>query len=164
MAKKAVRWDSVNKDNTPLEKLVLQYQAFNRSEGKTPKTVSWYNSCLSQFVEYLRHQKIEAVLGSVGVETVREYMEWKKIIRVNLLDLFDGTYLFVNRFQDWCEIQIAVGLLIELDLLNKEPFRESALPARHRVAQPRHELVDDLHDSRFLFVDSIRIQHEFVID
>ena len=35
MAKKAVRWDSMNKDNTPLEKLIMQFEAFNRSEGKT---------------------------------------------------------------------------------------------------------------------------------
>lgn len=74
MAKKAVRWDSMRKDNIPLEKLVLQYQAFNRSEGKTPSTVRWYNSCLSQFVDYIRTQNIEPVLGSVDTGVVREYI------------------------------------------------------------------------------------------
>jgi site-specific recombinase XerD len=74
MAKKAARWDSMNKDNTPLEKLVLQYEAFNRSEGKTPKTVRWYNSCLGQFVDYLRSQNIVPVLANVDTEAVREYI------------------------------------------------------------------------------------------
>ena len=74
MAKNAVRWDLMNKDNTPLEKLVLQYEAFNRAEGKTARTVSWYRSCLGLFLDYLREQKIEPVLGSVDTNVVREYI------------------------------------------------------------------------------------------
>jgi site-specific recombinase XerD len=64
----------MNKDKTPLEKLVLQYEAFNRSEGKTPLTVRWYRSILGQFVDYLRAQNIEPVLGNVDVGVVREYI------------------------------------------------------------------------------------------
>ena len=37
--KYAVRWDEMNHDETPLIKLILQFEAFNRSEGKTPKTI-----------------------------------------------------------------------------------------------------------------------------
>ena len=74
MARKGLRWDSMNKDNIPLEKLVLQFEAFNRSEGKTVNTVSWYNSCLGQFVEYVRSQNIDPVLASVGIELVRDYI------------------------------------------------------------------------------------------
>ena len=44
MAKKAVRWDSMDKDSIALDKLILQFEAFNRSEGKTAATVQWYNT------------------------------------------------------------------------------------------------------------------------
>jgi site-specific recombinase XerD len=74
MAKKAMRWDSMDKDKTPLEKLVLQYEAFNRSEGKTSKTVSWYNTSLYLFLDYLRGQGIEPTLGSVDIGVVRDYV------------------------------------------------------------------------------------------
>ncbi len=74
MARKAVRWDSMNKDDTPLEKLVIQYEAFNRSEGKTARTVAWYRSTLGQFLDYLRDQNTEPVLGCVDTGVVREYI------------------------------------------------------------------------------------------
>ena len=35
-----VRWEDMDKGNVPLEKLALQYEAFNRTESKTEKTVS----------------------------------------------------------------------------------------------------------------------------
>jgi site-specific recombinase XerD len=74
MARKAVRWDSMNKDNICFEKLVLQFEAFNRSEGKTTKTVAWYNTGLYLFLDYLKSHKIDPVLGNIGVEVVREYI------------------------------------------------------------------------------------------
>ena len=74
MATKAMRWDSMDKDNTPLEKLLVQFEAFNRSEGKSPKTVRWYNTSLGLLVDYLQTQKISPVLGSIDVQVVREYI------------------------------------------------------------------------------------------
>ena len=74
MAKKAVRWDSMDKDNTRLEKLVLEFEAFNRSEGKTPKTVAWYKTGLGLFVDYLRTNSITPVLGNIDVGVGREYV------------------------------------------------------------------------------------------
>ena len=74
MAKKAARWDSMDKDNIPLEKLVMQFEAFNRSEGKTVKTVRWYNTSLYLFVEYLQNHDVTPVLGSVDTDVVREYV------------------------------------------------------------------------------------------
>lgn len=74
MTRKTARWDSMNKDNTPLEKLVLQYEAFNRSEGKTAKTVAWYRTTLGQFLDYVQSQNIEPILGSINVGVVREYI------------------------------------------------------------------------------------------
>jgi len=38
MAKNAKRWETVDKGNTPLDKLMLQLEALNRIEGKTDNT------------------------------------------------------------------------------------------------------------------------------
>lgn len=72
--RKAVRWDEMDKDSTPLEKLVVQFDAFNRSEGKTAYTVRWYNNCLGLFLDYVKGAGIAPVLGSINIEVVREYI------------------------------------------------------------------------------------------
>jgi|TARA_B100001971_G_C17877867_1_gene376567 hypothetical protein len=74
MAKKAVRWDSMNKNDTPIEKLILQFEAFNRSEGKTTKTVRWYNTGLGLFIDYLKGTRVTPILGNVDIGVVREYI------------------------------------------------------------------------------------------
>ena len=74
MAKKAARWDSMDKSDAPLEKLILQFQAFNRSEGKTHKTILWYDTSLRLLVEYLKKMNVAPVLGAVTLELVREYV------------------------------------------------------------------------------------------
>ena len=75
MAKKAIkRWDSMDKENTHLQRLILQFEAFNLSEGKTVKTVKWYNTSLNLFLDYLHNQKIDPVLANVDTELVRQYI------------------------------------------------------------------------------------------
>ena len=74
MAEKAVRWDSMNKDNTSMERLIAHFEAFNRSEGKTPKTVHWYTSCLNLLLDYLLSHDIEPVLRGMDVDVVRQYI------------------------------------------------------------------------------------------
>ena len=74
MAKNAMRWDSMNKDDTPIEKLIMQFEAFNRSEGKTSKTVRWYNTGLGLFMDYLKGTNVTPVLGNVDIGVVREYI------------------------------------------------------------------------------------------
>ncbi|PKB71316.1 MAG: hypothetical protein BZY87_05520, partial [SAR202 cluster bacterium Io17-Chloro-G6] len=74
MAKNAMRWNSMNKDDTQLEKLILQFEAFNRSEGKTVMTVRWYNIGLGLFIDYLKGARITPILGNVDIGVMREYI------------------------------------------------------------------------------------------
>ena len=74
MAKKAARWDTMDKSNVPLDKLVLQFQAFNKSEGKTHKTIPWYDTSLRLFTDYLDKINVNPVLGEITLELVREYI------------------------------------------------------------------------------------------
>jgi site-specific recombinase XerD len=64
----------MNKADTHLEKLILQFEAFNRSEGKTAKTVQWYNTSLGLFKDYLTNCGIKPTLGCVDVGVAREYI------------------------------------------------------------------------------------------
>lgn len=74
MVRKAKRWDAMNKGNTPLEKLILQVEAFNRSEGKTEKTIEWYNHALHLFNDFLKHNGYSTLLQSLDIDVVRTYI------------------------------------------------------------------------------------------
>ena len=67
MRAKNLRLDSMDKDSTPLRKLMLQFEASNPSEGKTPKTIQWYRTGLGLFLDYLRAQGVEPVLRIVDI-------------------------------------------------------------------------------------------------
>ena len=63
-------------DKTPLIKLILQFEAFNRSEGKTLKTVEWYENSLAQITDYLDANGIEPILGSIDIGLARDYIPY----------------------------------------------------------------------------------------
>lgn len=37
-----LRWDEMDKNHTPLEKLIRHFEVHNRTEGKFTRTVEWY--------------------------------------------------------------------------------------------------------------------------
>lgn len=74
MAKKEERWETIDKSGIPLEKLILHYEAFNRTEGKSEKTVSWYNQVLYRLSDYLRNQGESSLLEDLDLELIRTYI------------------------------------------------------------------------------------------
>jgi site-specific recombinase XerD len=74
MARKAKRWETMDKGNTSLDKLMLQYEAFNRTEGKTEKTVQWYNLTLHLLNEFLRGKGYSNLLKDLDLELIRTYI------------------------------------------------------------------------------------------
>jgi site-specific recombinase XerD len=74
MVKKGKRWETMNKSNTPLEKLSLQYEAFNRTEGKSDKTVSWYNHVLHRLSDFLKDNGYSELLQDLDLELIRTYI------------------------------------------------------------------------------------------
>ena len=74
MVKKVERWESMDKSEIPLEKLILHYEAFNRTEGKSEKTVSWYNHFLYRFSDYLKDQGDSSLLQDLDLELIRTYI------------------------------------------------------------------------------------------
>jgi len=75
------RWQELEKDGIPLERLVRHFEAYNRSEGKSPATVYWYSRVLTYFGDYLKEHNLSDTLGDLDTFTVREfilYLQTKK--------------------------------------------------------------------------------------
>jgi hypothetical protein len=58
-----LRWSEMNKVKLDLGKLILHFAQCNKSEGKSPKTVSWYSEMLTEFLKFFLGSGREMVLG-----------------------------------------------------------------------------------------------------
>ncbi|HEX77618.1 MAG TPA: tyrosine-type recombinase/integrase [Dehalococcoidia bacterium] len=68
------RWEELEKDSIELSVLARHFELYNRTEGKSPKTVDWYNQALEQFHRFLVEGKKSTRLGKLGEAEVREYI------------------------------------------------------------------------------------------
>jgi len=82
-----------------LEKLISHFALSNRSEGKSPKTESWYTEMLSDYLRWLRSAEKRTTLTEFNVMNIREfiiYMQSKKLSpytvqgHVRTLKVFDS--------------------------------------------------------------------------
>ena len=71
---KNARWQKLEKDNIPLERLTQHFEAYNRSEGKSPATVEWYRRVLTYFGNYLNDNNLPDTLGDISLFTVRDFV------------------------------------------------------------------------------------------
>ena len=76
MVKKAnnKRWERMNKSDVSLDKPMFQYEVFNRTEGKTDKTIEWYNQSLHQLNAFLRQNGHSNLLKDLDLELIRTYI------------------------------------------------------------------------------------------
>jgi len=68
------RWQELEKDNIPLEKLTRHFEAYNRSEGKSQKTIECYSSVLRYFAEYLTQNDLPDKLADLKIDVVRDFI------------------------------------------------------------------------------------------
>jgi len=73
----------MDKGDTDLSRVIEFYETFNRSEGKSPRTVEWYSEVLNLFLDWLRSKGKPTNLGSVGEMEVREFILFLREKRVN---------------------------------------------------------------------------------
>ncbi len=57
-----------------LEELITLYELSNRAEGKSPKTIAWYNEMLGAFSSYLSAGQLACDLTVFNIDTVRGYI------------------------------------------------------------------------------------------
>ncbi|GAI33387.1 unnamed protein product, partial [marine sediment metagenome] len=68
------RWEELDKQSIPLERLIMHYEVYNRSEGKSPRTVSWYTDNLTSFARFLQNGSSPVTLVEAGIEEAREFI------------------------------------------------------------------------------------------
>jgi hypothetical protein len=69
-----LRWNEINMAELDLKKLIFHFEQSNKADGKSTKTISWYNEMLTNFVDYLKPIDRDTVLGELNITTVREYI------------------------------------------------------------------------------------------
>lgn len=57
-----------------LEKLITHFAHSNIAEGKSPKTISWYDDMLSDFIKFLQMREIKTILTEFNVNNIREFV------------------------------------------------------------------------------------------
>ena len=50
------RWEDMDRSNIDLSVLIQHYEVHNRTEGKSPRTVQWYNEVPSMLRLWLESQ------------------------------------------------------------------------------------------------------------
>ncbi len=73
---KNTRWQELEKDDIPLERLPRHFEAYNRSEEKSPRTIEWYGQVLRFFKEYLKEQSHTTRLGDLTLDVAREFIPY----------------------------------------------------------------------------------------
>jgi site-specific recombinase XerD len=71
---KIPRWEEMEKYSIELGTLAMQYELYNRTEGKSQATIKWYNLALKQFASFLEKEKIPPVLAGLGEAEVRRFI------------------------------------------------------------------------------------------
>ena len=68
------RQHSNNQEWKKLSNLISYYEVCNRSEGKSPKTVTWYSTNLERFCRYLKDRHLAGSIDNVDITLLREYV------------------------------------------------------------------------------------------
>lgn len=68
------RWQKMDKNKLDLEILKDDFQLHNRTEGKSEKTVLWYNEVLDLFIRWLKDTEEPTNIGSVDEHLVRLFV------------------------------------------------------------------------------------------
>jgi integrase/recombinase XerC/integrase/recombinase XerD len=74
MTRKDWRREELTKESFELTELAKEFELYNRTEGKSPKTVDWYNLSLKQFHRFLVQSEQPARLANLGEHQVREFI------------------------------------------------------------------------------------------
>lgn len=68
------RWEEVEKDSIELSALARHFELYNRTEGKSPKTIDWYNQALTLFQPFLIESEKSTSFGDLHEPEVREFI------------------------------------------------------------------------------------------
>jgi len=141
---KTRRWQELDKDDIPLEKLAQHFEAYNRSEGKSPRAVAWYSRVISYLAGYLRQQRCSAQLGDVDILIVRGFtlhLQTKTRWSGHPYVPSHNGNLAPNSMQTYVR-----GLRASFSWFHREGYTEENLLAELKPPKAPHKLVEVLTD------------------
>ena len=68
------RWEDMEKGNINLSRLIKHFESFNRSEGKSPRTLEWYTYVLEFFHDWLEEGGMSTALKDLDEDLIREFI------------------------------------------------------------------------------------------
>ena len=68
------RWEEVEKDSIELSALARHFELYNKTEGKSPRTIDWYNQALTLFHRFLIESEKSTSLVDLHEPEVREFI------------------------------------------------------------------------------------------
>jgi hypothetical protein len=68
------RWEEMDKSNVDLSVLIQHFEVHNCTEGKSPRTVGWYNEVLGMFLRWLKDEGLPTALRDIGEPEVRQFI------------------------------------------------------------------------------------------
>lgn len=68
------QWETMDKSSTDLSVLIKHSEVHNRTEGKSPRTVGWYNEVLGLLYRWLQEQGMSSNLGRIDKMVIREFI------------------------------------------------------------------------------------------
>ena len=138
------RWQELEKYGSALEKLGRHFEAYNRSEGKSPRTVEWYCRVLCYFQTYLDREGYSTRLGDLTLEVVREFVLYLQTRRKRdkhpYIPSPDGKLAAISA-QNYVR-----GLRAFFSWLHREGYTEENILAQLRPPRAPQKLVDVLTD------------------
>jgi len=72
--KRNLRWEEMDKSKIDLSVLMQHFEVNNRTEGKSPRTVGWYNEVLGLFIRWIGEGGSSAAIGDIDEDTVRRFI------------------------------------------------------------------------------------------
>jgi len=74
LGKRNLRWADLDMPDLDLANLTRHYSYSKKAEGRSPKTVSFYEQTNTAFMKFLASIGKKAVLGEFGIDNVREFI------------------------------------------------------------------------------------------
>ncbi len=68
------RWEAMGRQEVDISTLIEIFETHNRTDGKSPRTVGWYNEVLNLLYCWLREEGLPTALAALDEMTVRRFI------------------------------------------------------------------------------------------
>ena len=68
------RWEAMDRQEVDLSTLIEIFETHNRTDGKSPRTVGWYNEVLNLLYCWLREEGLPTALATLDEMTIRRFI------------------------------------------------------------------------------------------